>query len=698
MAEMSHSDYLFTREDGGSLCFHLGPSEERKRLAPLIRHGGGEISGKLRADSIKLILPGSTASDDGFVLSTYIDDCVEKNHLLPMEKYSVDKNEVARDNDDDLEPANYIVQAPSSKSKTGRRAYLLSEDINIIKFICEEHSHNEVRGNAIWKKMQKLEITKHPWQSMRDRYMKKILPNISSYRIKSQWMSLLTNMREGTKINDEDGTSSRKSGSKRTSDNDTDDGEVEISEFGTSGDETDSINDDNEFDRQHLKVAIPDEDQDPQENSPDIDHINGTSTSTGNACSIVSSKSKNDRTSPKKRTCDNEESAISDEDEFDQILIKQASNAANGKEFHTNTKQSPKKTNEAIDSPTKRKRGHSKQPTSVPDSIDSPSKRTRAQSKVEENQIDLIEFSTNDDISPMRTRSKNDKDKSGNKSIEKESQTSPEKSPKKTKSRSSKRTRSGDVSSSTRSNSKDKRSNSKDASFKRSSSGDGSSNKRNRSRDVSLVEPHQSSPEKSKQERGRAKRRRVIDDEKVTDPDESTSQDDNNRDNSQSLLDTPKGRERRKNAKGGLQEFINRTDELQSQVPDSQMPDSQLDDELSDADDVSEKEMQKSLRLISKLSKKFKLTKETVGRLLYNFSGRVSLLIDYLQGEEDFSGWISDDDAKVQRELHCVKSEPFVSWCHLSQERKKCCVLMIKLHVLPQGKVLPRDYLLSPKG
>ena len=39
-----------------------------------------------------------------------------------------------------------------------RKKYLLSEDMNIIRYLINEHAADEVRGNEIWKKMELLKV------------------------------------------------------------------------------------------------------------------------------------------------------------------------------------------------------------------------------------------------------------------------------------------------------------------------------------------------------------------------------------------------------------------------------------------------------------------------------------------------------------------------------------------------------------
>jgi len=58
---------------------------------------------------------------------------------------------------------------------TGRSAYTAIEDRALIRYVRKHgKSHGELstKGNALYKKMEKEKVTKHPWQSMKSRYLR----------------------------------------------------------------------------------------------------------------------------------------------------------------------------------------------------------------------------------------------------------------------------------------------------------------------------------------------------------------------------------------------------------------------------------------------------------------------------------------------------------------------------------------------
>merc|ERR1712080_794273 len=62
--------------------------------------------------------------------------------------------------------------------KKTRHHYTLEEDESIFNYVAKHGKKygqfGSVKGNHIWKEMESKEITSHPWQSMKDRYLKHI--------------------------------------------------------------------------------------------------------------------------------------------------------------------------------------------------------------------------------------------------------------------------------------------------------------------------------------------------------------------------------------------------------------------------------------------------------------------------------------------------------------------------------------------
>lgn len=56
--------------------------------------------------------------------------------------------------------------------------YLVSDDKEIIDYILEKDVECEVKGNRIWKDMEKEMEKRRTWQSLKNRYLKIILPEL----------------------------------------------------------------------------------------------------------------------------------------------------------------------------------------------------------------------------------------------------------------------------------------------------------------------------------------------------------------------------------------------------------------------------------------------------------------------------------------------------------------------------------------
>lgn len=176
----THSSTLFVREDGSSMSFYVRPSPAKRRLSTLILHGGGTLCRVQEPGAVLLAQPGEAAAEASgdFISTQYILDCVERNEKLELEAYR-------------LGPAPAAYQAPETKpgvlaggvaaaepepqSQAGRMVFTDADDVAIITYVKEHaRSASSVTGNALWKAMEKSSLTQHSWQSMKDRYLKRL--------------------------------------------------------------------------------------------------------------------------------------------------------------------------------------------------------------------------------------------------------------------------------------------------------------------------------------------------------------------------------------------------------------------------------------------------------------------------------------------------------------------------------------------
>ncbi|XP_077535533.1 uncharacterized protein LOC144147306 isoform X2 [Haemaphysalis longicornis] len=167
---------LFTREDGGPMCFSMMPCQERKEIRELVEYGGGLlVQPDRRADAIRLVPSFITTAYDGsddVFSSNYIRACSESNKLYPLKDFKVPTSQIALDDS----------KRRTLRSVRSRREYTLGEDMAIAKFIAERPGVR-VRGNAVYQEMAAAGVVSgdHSWQSLKQRYLKTIQPMRHQY-------------------------------------------------------------------------------------------------------------------------------------------------------------------------------------------------------------------------------------------------------------------------------------------------------------------------------------------------------------------------------------------------------------------------------------------------------------------------------------------------------------------------------------
>jgi hypothetical protein len=68
------------------------------------------------------------------------------------------------------------------RTKGGRKPYTKDEEEAILNFIVTKKRFSEIGGNELWKYMEQKEVLKdRTWQSMKERFRKKILPNLDYF-------------------------------------------------------------------------------------------------------------------------------------------------------------------------------------------------------------------------------------------------------------------------------------------------------------------------------------------------------------------------------------------------------------------------------------------------------------------------------------------------------------------------------------
>ncbi|XP_051873663.1 telomeric repeat-binding factor 2-interacting protein 1 [Pristis pectinata] len=169
---LSHSRTLFLTSHGEPLRFYIRPGPTKSSLLPLIIHGGGVMC---RVQEPGAILLADSAEREGmpsgYTRTQYVLDCVQQNQQLSLEDYTAVRSPPQR-------------QARSSAA--GRVAYTKLEDVAILMYVRDHGGAGSVRGNALWREMERVQLTRHSWQSMRTRYLQHLRGREHLYQIDSR--------------------------------------------------------------------------------------------------------------------------------------------------------------------------------------------------------------------------------------------------------------------------------------------------------------------------------------------------------------------------------------------------------------------------------------------------------------------------------------------------------------------------------
>ncbi|XP_072768944.1 telomeric repeat-binding factor 2-interacting protein 1 isoform X2 [Nerophis lumbriciformis] len=167
------SPVLFVDMGGNPMSFYLRPGPTKKELQPLIKAGGGIACNILVPGSILLIDPKDQGTISPRVLHRYVSikyvhDCMKKGQQLNIEDYRLNPENVSQGSASRSNETNRRSAAASG----GRLGYSADEDAAILSYVSQRKS--EVKGNSLWKQMEKEEVTNHTWQSMKSRYQQKL--------------------------------------------------------------------------------------------------------------------------------------------------------------------------------------------------------------------------------------------------------------------------------------------------------------------------------------------------------------------------------------------------------------------------------------------------------------------------------------------------------------------------------------------
>lgn len=159
------SPVLFLDTSGQQMRFFLRPGPTKEQIAPLVTIGGGKMCRIQEHSAILLADPkdassAMTSTGQTYISIQYIRDCVEQNQLLDMGGYVIDGGPSKK------------TRSSTQNQGNGRLSYSAEDDAAILKFI--EKRQSEAKGILVWKEMQNKKLTKHSWQSMKDRFKRHI--------------------------------------------------------------------------------------------------------------------------------------------------------------------------------------------------------------------------------------------------------------------------------------------------------------------------------------------------------------------------------------------------------------------------------------------------------------------------------------------------------------------------------------------
>ncbi|XP_038632411.1 telomeric repeat-binding factor 2-interacting protein 1 [Scyliorhinus canicula] len=172
----SHSRTLFLSDKGAPLRFYAPPGPTKSALFPLVVHGGAVMCRHQETGAILLDRLEETGPlPKGYTRARYVLDCVERNQQLPLEGYQA---------------AAASLPAPQeAKPSVSRMFYTKLDDVAILMYLrdyAEKDGGPAVHGNVVWQQMERLQLTAHSWQSMRNRYVRYLCGHEHLYQLDSR--------------------------------------------------------------------------------------------------------------------------------------------------------------------------------------------------------------------------------------------------------------------------------------------------------------------------------------------------------------------------------------------------------------------------------------------------------------------------------------------------------------------------------
>ena len=116
-------------------------------------------------------------------------------HILPsLNRFGLNRTQLAEA--DGKAKAAYgavLAEEGGNRTREVRMSYTRAEDLAILGFIADNKRFGDVGGVEMWKLMEEREVVVgRSWQSMKERFRKKILTNIKNYNLSKEHLKAFT--------------------------------------------------------------------------------------------------------------------------------------------------------------------------------------------------------------------------------------------------------------------------------------------------------------------------------------------------------------------------------------------------------------------------------------------------------------------------------------------------------------------------
>ena len=167
-------------EVGKALSFYVPPCQDAAQLRSLVRDGGGLIVDKPGDYVINIIPQGAPAATEHVgVSSRFITDSAAKGQLQKVRRYIIQPAKAAPAKAAPASAANAAGVAragdafPEAKVRAERKKFTEEDDNALTKWV-KSNPGLRPQGREIWERAQRAKITKHSWQSMQNRFRRRI--------------------------------------------------------------------------------------------------------------------------------------------------------------------------------------------------------------------------------------------------------------------------------------------------------------------------------------------------------------------------------------------------------------------------------------------------------------------------------------------------------------------------------------------